>query len=118
MSIGRSNASTSLQTTVGSWLRLPGLLNYIACLKSMSTSDSCSRLPRLPARAKCSAACGKRGVLQFPETHTDEWNRITRWGGMKQEQSEHYGESLNPAYPKVRRACRQSGLGHKCGNVF
>ena len=93
-------------------------MNYIACLKSMPTSGSFSRLPKLPARAKCSAACGKRGESQLPEIHIDEWNRITRWGGMKQEQSEHYGESLDPAYPNVRRACGQSGLGNKCGDVF
>ena len=60
----------------------------------------------------------KGGELQFPEIHIDEWKRITCLRGMKQEQSEHYGESLDPAYPKVRRECRQSGLGHKCGDVF
>jgi hypothetical protein len=48
----------------------------------------------LPTEGKRSALPVNAIELQFPEIHIDKGNRITRWRGMKYQQSEPCGDAL------------------------
>jgi hypothetical protein len=48
----------------------------------------------LPTEGNRSAVPVSAGESQFPEIHIDEGNHITRWRGMKYQQSEPCGDAL------------------------
>jgi hypothetical protein len=82
-----------------------GLAAYIIEFASISMVGARPSISGLPIEGKRSAVPVNAGESQFPEIHISEGNRITRWRGMKYQQSEPYGDALVAPQPQGKKPC-------------